>query len=56
LDVLNTYSFGSAFKNKYRIKRFLHALEVLENGAIALEGTGKELLANAHVKKAFFGM
>jgi ABC-type branched-subunit amino acid transport system ATPase component len=35
---------------------FLNPLEVLENGAIALEGTGKELLANAHVKKAFFGM
>jgi branched-chain amino acid transport system ATP-binding protein len=29
---------------------------VLENGSIALEGTGKELLDNGHVKKAFLGM
>ena len=29
---------------------------VLENGRIALEGTGQELLANAHVRKVYLGM
>lgn len=29
---------------------------VLENGRIALEGTGKELLENEHVKKAYVGI
>lgn len=29
---------------------------VLENGRIALEGTGKELLENEHVKKAYIGI
>jgi branched-chain amino acid transport system ATP-binding protein len=29
---------------------------VLENGRIALEGTGKELLANDHVRKVYLGL
>ena len=29
---------------------------VLENGRIVLEGTGKDLLQNAHLKKAYLGM
>lgn len=29
---------------------------VMENGRIVLEGTGKELLANEHVKKAYLGL
>ncbi|WP_438315233.1 ABC transporter ATP-binding protein [Sporosarcina sp. FA9] len=29
---------------------------VLENGSVTIEGTGKELLNNDHVKKAFLGM
>ena len=29
---------------------------VLENGRIVLEGTGKDLLANDHVKKAYLGL
>lgn len=33
-----------------------HRGYVLENGRIALEGTGKELLENEHTKKAYLGM
>ena len=29
---------------------------VLENGRIVLEGPGKDLLQNAHLKKAYLGM
>jgi branched-chain amino acid transport system ATP-binding protein len=29
---------------------------VLENGRIVLEGPGKDLLLNAHLKKAYLGM
>jgi branched-chain amino acid transport system ATP-binding protein len=29
---------------------------VLENGSVTMEGTGKEMLNNEHVKKAFLGM
>ena len=29
---------------------------VLENGRIVLEGRGKDLLQNAHLKKAYLGM
>ena len=29
---------------------------VLENGRIALEGTGTELLDNEHVRRAYLGM
>jgi len=29
---------------------------VLENGRVVLEGTGKDLLANDHVKKAYLGL
>ena len=29
---------------------------VLENGRVALEGSGAELLGNAHVKRAYLGM
>lgn len=33
-----------------------HRGYVLENGKIALEGTGKELLENEHTKKAYLGL
>lgn len=33
-----------------------HRGYVLENGRIALQGTGKELLENEHTKKAYLGM
>jgi ABC-type branched-subunit amino acid transport system ATPase component len=29
---------------------------VLENGRVVLEGTGRELLGNEHVKRAYLGM
>jgi branched-chain amino acid transport system ATP-binding protein len=29
---------------------------VLERGAIALQGTGQELLANEHVRRAYLGL
>jgi ABC-type branched-subunit amino acid transport system ATPase component len=29
---------------------------VLENGRIALEGSGAELLGNEHVRRAYLGM
>jgi len=33
-----------------------HRAYVLENGRIVLSGTGKELLANEHVKQAYLGI
>ncbi len=36
--------------------RLAHRGYVLENGRIALEGKGAELLANPHLKKAYLGM
>jgi branched-chain amino acid transport system ATP-binding protein len=35
---------------------FCHRAYVLENGRIVLEGTGKELLNNPHVKEAYLGI
>jgi ABC-type branched-subunit amino acid transport system ATPase component len=29
---------------------------VLENGRIALQGTGAEILENSHVRKAYLGL
>jgi len=36
--------------------RLAHRGYVLENGRIALEGKGADLLANPHLKKAYLGM
>lgn len=36
--------------------RFAHRGYVLENGRIVLEGTGKELTENRHVKEAYLGL
>lgn len=36
--------------------RFAHRGYVLENGRIVLEGTGKELSENRHVKEAYLGL
>jgi branched-chain amino acid transport system ATP-binding protein len=33
-----------------------HRAYVLENGRITLEGSGKDLLNNQHVKKAYLAM
>jgi branched-chain amino acid transport system ATP-binding protein len=35
---------------------FCHRAYVMENGRIVLEGTGKELLNNPHVKEAYLGI
>jgi ABC-type lipopolysaccharide export system ATPase subunit len=29
---------------------------VIESGSITVEGTGKELMGNAHVRAAYFGI
>jgi branched-chain amino acid transport system ATP-binding protein len=36
--------------------RFCHRAYVLENGRVVLEGTGKELMDNEHVKEAYLGI
>ncbi len=33
-----------------------HRAYVLENGRIVMEGQGKELIANRHVKEAYLGL
>jgi len=43
-------------QNVNRSLRIAHRAYVLETGRVVLSGTGKELLDNAHVKKAFLGM
>jgi branched-chain amino acid transport system ATP-binding protein len=43
-------------QNVYQSLRLSHRAYVLETGRVVLTGTGPELLANAHVKKAFLGM
>ena len=35
---------------------FCHRAYVLENGRVVLEGTGRELLNNPHVKEAYLGI
>jgi branched-chain amino acid transport system ATP-binding protein len=42
-------------QNVFRTLRLADRGYVLENGAIVLAGTGKELLDNPHVKKAYLG-
>ncbi len=43
-------------QNVYQSLRVSSRAYVLETGRVALTGTGPELLANAHVKKAYLGM
>jgi branched-chain amino acid transport system ATP-binding protein len=43
-------------QNVLRSLELCHRGYVLENGRIALEGTGRELLASPHVKQAYLGL
>jgi branched-chain amino acid transport system ATP-binding protein len=43
-------------QNVYQSLRVSSRAYVLETGRVVLTGTGRELLANAHVKKAYLGM
>ncbi len=43
-------------QNVYQSLRVSSRAYVLETGRVALTGTGPELLANAHIKKAYLGM
>ncbi len=43
-------------QNVYQSLRVADRAYVLETGRVVLQGTGAELLDNAHVKKAFLGM
>jgi len=43
-------------QNVYQSLRISHRAYVMETGRVVLTGTGAELLANPHVKKAFLGM
>jgi branched-chain amino acid transport system ATP-binding protein len=43
-------------QNVFQSLRISSRAYVLETGRVVLSGTGAELLANAHVKKAFLGM
>jgi branched-chain amino acid transport system ATP-binding protein len=43
-------------QNVYQSLRISHRAYVLETGRVVLSGTGAELLASDHVKKAFLGM
>jgi branched-chain amino acid transport system ATP-binding protein len=43
-------------QNVLRSLELCHRAYVLENGRIALEGTGRELLASPHVKQAYLGL
>jgi branched-chain amino acid transport system ATP-binding protein len=43
-------------QNVFQSLRISHRAYVLETGRVVLSGTGAELLANAHVKKAFLGI
>jgi branched-chain amino acid transport system ATP-binding protein len=43
-------------QNVYQSLHIAHRAYVLETGRIVMSGTGQELLADEHVKKAFLGM
>jgi len=43
-------------QNVFQSLRIAHRAYVLETGRVVLAGTGQELLANDHVKKAYLGM
>ncbi len=43
-------------QNVYQSLRIAHRAYVLETGRVVLQGTGRELLQDEHVKKAFLGM
>ncbi len=43
-------------QNVYLCLNFVDRAYVLENGQVVLDGTGKELLANEHLKKAYLGL
>ncbi len=43
-------------QNVYQSLRISHRAYVLETGRVVLSGTGEELLASEHVKKAFLGI
>jgi branched-chain amino acid transport system ATP-binding protein len=42
-------------QNLHQSLRIAHRGYVLEKGAVVLAGTGKELLADAYVQRAFLG-
>lgn len=43
-------------QNVYQALKIADRAYVLETGRVVLTGTGQELLASDHVKKAFLGM
>jgi len=43
-------------QNVYQSLQIAHRGYVVETGRIVLSGSGQELLANEHVRKAFLGM
>jgi branched-chain amino acid transport system ATP-binding protein len=43
-------------QNVYRSLEISHRAYVMENGRIVLEGAGRDLLSNPHVKKAYLAM
>jgi branched-chain amino acid transport system ATP-binding protein len=43
-------------QNVYQSLHISHRGYVMETGRVVLSGTGAELLADPHVKKAFLGM
>jgi branched-chain amino acid transport system ATP-binding protein len=43
-------------KNVRQSLKMAHRAYVLENGRIVLEGSGKNLIANKHVKEAYLGL
>jgi branched-chain amino acid transport system ATP-binding protein len=52
----NNISILLVEQNARQALRIAHRAYVMENGKIELEGTGKELLENDHVKVAYLGM
>jgi branched-chain amino acid transport system ATP-binding protein len=45
-----------AEQNAYMALSVSHRAYVIENGTTVMEGTGRELLGNEHVKKAYLGI
>jgi branched-chain amino acid transport system ATP-binding protein len=43
-------------QNVYNSLKISDGSYVLENGAIALSGTGEELLQNPHIRKTYLGL
>jgi branched-chain amino acid transport system ATP-binding protein len=43
-------------QNVFKVLQMADYGYVLENGAISLQGTGPDLLANAHLRSTYLGM